>query len=77
MKLLYYLIEIIINGINLFISYPNGALNYTFVQASERMRRMRRSCFSPTPQNVSHLHTLMIQEGNRQFVNTLQNPPKR
>uniref|UniRef100_A0A2S2PTM7 Uncharacterized protein n=1 Tax=Schizaphis graminum TaxID=13262 RepID=A0A2S2PTM7_SCHGA len=56
--------------------YPNGALNYTFVQASERMRRMRRSYFPPTPQNVSHLHTLMIQEGNSQFANTLQNPPR-
>ncbi|KAF0750361.1 Uncharacterized protein FWK35_00025138 [Aphis craccivora] len=59
------------------VNYPNGALDYTFVQALEIMRRMRRSSFPPTPRNLSHLHALMMQDGNSQFSNTLQNPPKR
>lgn len=70
------IIEFIINGINLFISYPNGALNYTFVQAAERMRRIRCRCFPLTPQNISHLHNLLLEEENSHFVYTFQNPPK-
>lgn len=34
-------------------------------------------CCPPTPKNVSNLYTLLIEEENDRFANTLQNSPRR
>ena len=56
------------------ISHPEGATNYTFLQAVERMKKIRKSIFPPTPKNLNHLNNLLLLENNRHFTMTFQTP---
>ncbi|CAI6375783.1 unnamed protein product [Macrosiphum euphorbiae] len=54
---------------------PEGAYNYTYLQATERMRQIRKSIFPPTPMNLLHLHQLLQINENRHFTLTFQAQP--
>ncbi|CAI6343607.1 unnamed protein product [Macrosiphum euphorbiae] len=54
---------------------PEGAYNYTYLQATERMRQIRKSIFPPTPRNLLHLHQLLQINENRHFTLTFQAQP--
>ncbi|XP_029348470.1 uncharacterized protein LOC115034985 [Acyrthosiphon pisum] len=56
------------------ISHPEDATNYTFLQAVERMKKIRKSIFPPTPKNLNHLNNLLLLENNRHFTMTFQTP---
>jgi len=62
---------------NVWISFPEAAENYTFLQSVERMRRLRRKFFPQTPRNMANLHDLLTAADNEHFAMTLQNPPNR
>ncbi|KAF0723322.1 Uncharacterized protein FWK35_00024173, partial [Aphis craccivora] len=57
------------------INFPNAAQDYTFLQGSERMRRLRQKSFPKTPDDIEDLHTLLMS--NSQFTLTLQNPSNK
>ncbi|KAL5237716.1 hypothetical protein ACI65C_005126 [Semiaphis heraclei] len=57
------------------VSHPEGAENYTFSQAAERMRQIRKSVFPPTPRNLQHFNELMQMENNKHFNMSFQKQP--
>lgn len=60
-----------------YISFPEGAQQYTFLQSSERMRRLKRRCFPATPRNLAELHYLLVADENEEYTLTLQTPPNK
>ncbi|XP_050066010.1 uncharacterized protein LOC126555088 [Aphis gossypii] len=56
------------------VSHTEGATNYTFIQAAERMRKIRKSVFPPTPKNLNNLNELLQLEKNKHFTVTFQAP---
>ncbi|KAL5239424.1 hypothetical protein ACI65C_006834 [Semiaphis heraclei] len=57
------------------VSHPEGAENYTFSQAAERMRQIRKSVFPPTPRNLQHFNELMQMKNNKHFNISFQKQP--
>ncbi|CAI6372236.1 unnamed protein product [Macrosiphum euphorbiae] len=57
------------------VNFPNAAQDYTFLQCSERMRRLRQKSFPATPDNIEDLHILLM--ANSQYTLTLQNPSNK
>ncbi|XP_050057446.1 uncharacterized protein LOC126550282 [Aphis gossypii] len=57
------------------VSHPEGAENYTFLQAAERMRQIRRSVFPPTPKNLQHFNNLLQMDNNKHFTMSFQKQP--
>lgn len=57
---------------DLFNSFPNAVQDYTFVQSSERMRRLRQKFFPATPDSIEDFHLLLM--ANTQLAMILQNP---
>lgn len=54
-------------------SSSRSALQCTFFQSAERMRKIRKKHFPKTPLNLRHLNELLQLLKHRQFVETLQN----
>ncbi|KAE9534541.1 hypothetical protein AGLY_008631 [Aphis glycines] len=52
-----------------------GAENYTFLQAAERMRQIRKSVFPPTPKNLQHFNNLLQMDSNKHFTMSFQKQP--
>lgn len=61
----------------LHISFPEAAKKYILLQSAERMRCLRKGVLPETLQNIVVLHELLMNDENRNFAETLQNPPNR
>ncbi|XP_050062484.1 uncharacterized protein LOC126554589 [Aphis gossypii] len=57
------------------VSHPEGAENYTFLQAAERMRQIRKSVFPSTPKNLQHFNNLLQMDSNKHFTMSFQKQP--
>lgn len=56
-------------------SFPNAAQDYTFLQSSDRMRRLRQKSFPATPDDIQDLHLLLM--ANTKFAIILKNPANK
>jgi len=56
------------------IRNPEGAFDYTFLQAAERMKKIRKLVYPPTPRNLLQLSELLKQDKTSHFTTTFQTP---
>ncbi|XP_060857293.1 uncharacterized protein LOC132934900 isoform X3 [Metopolophium dirhodum] len=62
---------------NEIINHPEAAPNYTFLQAQERVKKMRRRRFPLQPLDIGQLAVALNEERNAIYASTVQNPPSR
>lgn len=62
---------------NEIINHPEAAPNYTFIQAQERVKKMRRRRFPGQPLDIGQLAVALNEERNAIYASTVQNPPSR
>ncbi|CAI6357035.1 unnamed protein product [Macrosiphum euphorbiae] len=62
---------------NEIINHPEAAPNYTFIQAQERVKKMRRRRFPAQPLDIGQLAVALNEARNAIYALTVQNPPSR
>jgi len=56
------------------IRNPEGAFDYTFLQVAERMNKIRKLVYPPTPKNLVQLCELLKLDKTSNFTTTFQTP---
>jgi len=51
---------------------PEGAFDYTFLQAAERMKKIRKLVYHPTPRNLKELGEILQLDEISHFTTTFQ-----
>ncbi|XP_060858630.1 uncharacterized protein LOC132935997 [Metopolophium dirhodum] len=62
---------------NEIINYPEAPPNYTFIQAQERVKKMRRQRFPGQPLDIGQLAVALNEARKAIYASTVQNPPSR
>ncbi|CAI6343719.1 unnamed protein product [Macrosiphum euphorbiae] len=62
---------------NEIINHPEAAPNHTFIQAQERVKKMRRRIFPGQPLDIGRLAVALNEALNAMYASTVQNPPSR